>query len=281
MTELPTMRSRRLGRELAALREGKNMTMGEVAAHLHCGQPKVSKIESGHQSVRPLDLDLMLTLYGVEDPPTREAFVRLSRQVRQQDWWSSQGPLLWEDLKDYLTLEADSSLTRTYEFHVLPGLLQTPDYMREVFRPNRSLREIDVMMETRQKRQDFFIARGTRVRLIIDVAALHRVVGSSKIMHAQLDRVLDMAQMPNLSIQVLPLRVPMQVPGQYAPYTIFTMAEAPHAEYVWLEHLTGATVLEREQDVTRYKQAWDDHTAAASPPGESLKYISEVMKEFA
>ncbi|MDF2258397.1 helix-turn-helix domain-containing protein [Streptantibioticus ferralitis] len=282
-SEMPTMRSRRLGGELRKMREAKGLTMGDAAEALQCGQPKISRIEGGLRGIRPLDLDVLMDLYEIdrtEQADLREAMKRLAREIHQQDWWSGQGTLLHDDLKDYLTLESDSSLIRTYETQLLPGLLQTKEYMAEIFRHQRASDEAQLMLETRQQRQGILETNnGVHLRTVVDVTALNRVVGSPDLMVKQLKHLLDMTDAPNVDVQVLPLKTALP-PDQYAPYTIFTMRQPPRADYVWLEHLTGSTLLEKEEDLVRYRRAWDDHTATALSAAESREHIRELIKEY-
>ncbi|MBQ1122219.1 helix-turn-helix transcriptional regulator [Streptomyces sp. B15] len=278
-SEMPTMRSRRLGGELKRLREKAGLTMGDAARELQSGQPKISKIESGQQGIRPLDLDHLLTLYGVEDEEERQNFRQLAKHVRTLDWWSAQGPLLHDDMKDYLTLETDSSLIRTYETQLMPGLLQTERYMSALFQPPFPTDKARLMVETRRKRQAILDDDEVHLRAVLDVSALHGTVGSHGLMIEQLEHVLTMSQHRNVDVQVLPQDRTL-TPDQYVPYTIFTMRQAPSADYVWLEHLSGSTLLEREPHVQRYKRAWEDHTAAALSPRESTVYIRKLIEEY-
>ncbi|MDT0319536.1 helix-turn-helix domain-containing protein [Streptomyces millisiae] len=278
-TEMPTMRSRRLGNELRRLREAAGLTMGDAARELQSGQPKISKIEAGLQGIRPLDLDHLMTLYGVESEKDRQNLKRLAAKLRTRDWWTAQGPLLHNDLRDYLTLEADSSLIRTYENQVVPGLLQTEEYMSEIFRHQRTEQDAKVMRETRRKRQELLENRQVRLRAVLDVTVLHSVVGSARTMAEQLEHLLTLSKRRNVNIQVLPLRRSLP-PDQYTPYSVLTMKGAPPADYVWLEHLSASTLLEQERDVQRYLRAWDDHTAAAMSPADSRTHIEALMEEY-
>ncbi|WP_344568284.1 helix-turn-helix transcriptional regulator [Streptomyces axinellae] len=278
-SEMPTMRSRRLGSELKRLRERAGLNMGDAARELQSGQPKISKIESGQQGIRPLDLDHLLNLYGVEDEEERQNFRQLAKHVRTLDWWSAQGPLLHDDLKDYLTLETDSSLIRTYETQLMPGLLQTEHYMSALLQHHYADEEARLMVETRRKRQGVLDEGTVHLRAVLDASALHSTVGGAEIMVEQMEHVLTTSRHRNVDVQVLPQRRSV-TPDQYVPYTIFTMRQAPTADYVWLEHLSGSTLLEREPHVQRYRRAWDDHTAAALSPRESTVYIRKLIEEY-
>ncbi|MGY0062002.1 helix-turn-helix domain-containing protein [Streptomyces sp. LZ34] len=274
-SDMPTMRSRRLGAELRRLRIEAGLKVHEVAEVLECGQPKVSQIENGRRGIRPLDLTVLLKHYGVEDERQCASLRRLAKEIHKVDWWSGQGPLLRDDLRDLLTLEADSELVRTYESMLIPGLLQTEEYVRHMFAVLPSDR-VELLVETRMKRRELLDDQsGFCLRAIIDVPALHRIGGSPDVALEQLEHLLREAKRPNVNIQILPLDAPLPL-EQCPPFTVFRQRGEPPADIVWLEHITGGSLLERRQDVVRYSTAWDELTAAALSPAASLQYIHDL-----
>lgn len=273
------MRSRRLGGELRQLRVDAGKKVQDAAEALECGQPKISQIENGRRGIRPLDLTTLLNLYGVEDEQQRANMRRLAKEIHKVDWWSGEGPMLHDALKDYLTLEADSTLIRAYEPNVLPGQLQIEPYMRQVFSVTMPDDEVQHMIETRRKRQELLEdLLGFRLRTIIDAPALHRIGGDSEVVQEQLNHLLVLGGRRNVNIQILPLDATLPM-AQYAPFHILTLRGDPPADVVWLEHITGGTLLEQRPDVRAYSKAWDELTAAAMSPAASQQYIRDLIKE--
>ncbi|UGY91154.1 helix-turn-helix domain-containing protein [Streptomyces gobiensis] len=278
-SDMPTMRSKRLGNELRRLRLAKGLKVQDAADRLECGQPKISQIENGKRGIRPLDLTILLELYGVDDETQRANLRRLAKEIHKVDWWSSQGPLLHDSLRDYLTLEADSELVRAYEPMVLPGLLQTEAYMREIFMAGQRPKRVDTLVETRMKRKELLADHlDFRLRTIIDVPALHRINGPAEVVREQLSYLLETGKRTNVNVQVLPLDASLPT-EQYAPFTIFSLRGEPPIDVAWLEHMTGGTLLEQRPDVQVYTQTWDEFTAAALSPSESQQYIRDLIKE--
>ncbi|WP_431034889.1 helix-turn-helix domain-containing protein [Streptomyces sp. P6-2-1] len=278
-TDMPTMRSRRLGAELRRLRLEAGLKVNDVAIALECGQPKISQIENGKRGIRPLDLTTFFNLVGVEDEQYRNNIRRLAKQIHKQDWWSGQGPMLHDSLKDFLTLEADSEQVRSYERSVLPGLLQTESYMRQIFeRNNRPLKAED-LVRVRLKRQERLDEElDFRLRTVIDASALHRIAGDRKLVIGQLARLIEEGERPNVTIQVLPLEVTLPM-NQHVPYNIFSQRGEPPIDVVWLEHMTGGSLLERRSDVDVYRSLWDELTAAALSPSASRRYLQDMIEE--
>ncbi|MGQ4515278.1 Scr1 family TA system antitoxin-like transcriptional regulator [Streptomyces sp. DW26H14] len=278
-SDMPTMRSRRLGNELKRLRLAAGLKVQDAATRLMCGQPKISQIETGRRGIRPLDLSILMELYGVEDRTHIANIKRLAKEIHKVDWWSSQGPILDDSLKDYLTLESDSELVCEYSFAVIPGMFQTEAYMRQMFTEGHPPEKVEPLVATRLKRQELLNEQSDfRVRAVIDVTALHRIRGTEAQMREQLAHLVDVGRKANVNIQILPLRA--QLPAdQYPPFTIHSLRGEPPVQFVWLEHLTSGTLLEQRSDVQSYRRLWDDFTAAALSPSESRRYIRDLIKD--
>lgn len=276
---MPTMRSKRLGSELRRLRVAMGLKVSQVAELLECGQPKISQIENGKRGIRQIDLTLLLDKYGVTDEKYRQSLKQLARDVHKVDWWSSQGPLIHDTLRDYLTLESDSELVRGYEPTVIPGLVQTEAYMRRLFTVVQPTERVDALVDARMKRKELLDQHpGFRFCVVVDQLALHRIPGSSEQVVEQLRHLIEAGQRPNVSLQVLPLKA--QLPAdQYVPFCLFTLRGEASIDVAWLEHTTGGTLLEQRHDVQNYAQVWAALTAAALPPSDSRSYIHGLVKE--
>ncbi|HEY8983676.1 MAG TPA: helix-turn-helix transcriptional regulator [Streptomyces sp.] len=279
--DMPTMRSRRFGNELRRLREEAGFSPQDAADTLECGKPKISQIENGKRGIRALDLTMLLNMYGVTDESYRAGLKKLARDIHKVDWWSGQAPLLRDSLRDYLTLESDSSMVRTYEPNVLHGLLQTEAYMRAVFTAAcETPEEIERLVEIRMTRKELLLqtSRDFMLRTIIDAPALHRIEGGPDLFREQLEHLLEVGKGSNVSIQVLPLEasIPME---QHGPFTALTLRGEPPVDVIWLEYITGGTLLEQRRDIQAYSRMWDELTAAALSHSASQQYIRNLLKE--
>ncbi|MFD6803547.1 helix-turn-helix domain-containing protein [Streptomyces cyaneofuscatus] len=278
-SDMPTMRSRRLGGELRQLRLNAGLKVQDAAEALECGQPKISQIENGKRGIRPLDLTTLLNLYGVEDERHRASLKRLAKEIHKVDWWTGQGPFLHDFLKDYLTLEADSQVIRAFEPMVIPGLLQTEAYMRRLYEQAVPADQVEALVDTRMKRKVLLDNKlGFRFRAVIDAPALHRIGGGTDLVAGQLAHLLEVGSSPNVTIQVLPLNSALPI-EQYVSFSILGLQADPPVEVVWLEHITGGTLLEQSPDVQAYSKAWDELTAAALSPTASRQYVRDLIEE--
>ncbi|MEV4439862.1 helix-turn-helix transcriptional regulator [Streptomyces sp. NPDC049577] len=278
-SDMPTMRSKRLGSELRRLRLASGLKVSQVAELLECGQPKISQIENGKRGIRQIDLTLLLDKYGVADATYRQSLKQLARDVHKVDWWSSQGPLIHDTLRDYLTLEADSELVRGYEPTVIPGLLQTEAYMMQLFTLVEPIERVDALVDARMRRRELLDQHpGFRFCAIVDQLALHRIPGAPEQVTEQLMHLVEVSRRPNVTLQVLPLKAQLPV-DQYVPFCLFTLRGEASIDVAWLEHMTGGTLLEQRRDVQTYSQAWAALTAAALPPSDSRSWMHDLAKE--
>ncbi|MFJ5101016.1 helix-turn-helix domain-containing protein [Streptomyces sp. NPDC088554] len=277
--DMPTMRSRRLGNELKRLRVERGYKVQDIADKLQCGQPKISQIENGKRGIRPLDLTVLMEFYGIDDEAYIANIRRLAREIHKVDWWSSQGPLLHDTLRDYLTLEADSQLIQEYTPAVISGLLQTEAYMRRIFEARHPVEKVTRMIDMRMKRKELLESQlDFRLRVIVEASVLHRIGGPPALIREQLEHLLEMGDRSNVSIQVLPINA--SIPAeQYTPFIIHSLGGEPALEVTWLEHTVGGTLLEQWADVQRYRQVWHEFTAVALSPTESQHYIRDRLKD--
>ncbi len=162
---------------------------------------------------------------------------------------------------------------------MVPGLLQTADYAREIFR-NGPIEldpdEVERLLEVRLARQKI-LARDDRPRLwaVIDEAVIQRLVGGNEVMHRQLRHLADAAQQGKTTIQVVPYRAGAHA-GTTGPFVILDFPEATDPTVVYVETLAGDIYLEERSDVSRYTLAFDRLRAAALHPDDSAQLIEEM-----
>ncbi len=179
----------------------------------------------------------------------------------------------------YIGLEGGAASIRNFEPVVVPGLLQTADYAREIFR-NGPIEldpdEVERLLEVRLARQEIF-ARDDRPRLwvVIDEAVIHRVVGGVSVMRGQLRHLAESAQQGKTTIQVVSYRAGAHA-GAIGAFVILDFPEATDPAVVYVETLAGDIYLEERSDVDRYNLAFDRLVAAALHPDESVQMIGRA-----
>ncbi|WP_230203099.1 helix-turn-helix domain-containing protein [Parafrankia discariae] len=280
----PTVRRRRLGAELRRLRETAGVTADQARIHLDCAASKISRIELGRSPTTARDVADLLELYQVTDSDTVTALTALARQSNERGWWQSYGDLLPGWFDGYIGLETEASAITTYETQLVPGLLQTPGYAAAVLAagvPRRSESDIARQVELRTQRQRLLTRdRPPAVWAILDEAVLRRPVGGVEVLHAQLLHLLDQAQMPALTLQVLPFDAGAH-PALGTGFSVLRFdAGAGDEDVVYIEALDSAIYVERAADVRRYIARLDHIRAIALPPQQSLEMIKKVADDI-
>lgn len=278
-THSPTVRRRRLAAELRRLRDQARLTIDDVAEKLNCSASKISRIETGHVGVNPKDARELLRLYGLPDDQV-EALVRLARQARLKGWWHAYQEVF---TGAFVGLEAEASSLRAYQALLVPGLLQTEDYMRAVIRaarPDATAAQVDIRVRARLARQRLLTeADPPQYWTVIDEAVLCRSVGGPRVMLEQLRWLADRATLPNVTIQVLPFSAGAHA-GMEGPFLILGFPEQADPDVVYVDHTTAGIYLEDPAEILRYTLVFDHLRAAALGPDDSLTSITEGMSRF-
>lgn len=276
----PTVRRRRLASELRRLREAAGLTIDEVGDKLECSASKISRIETGHVGVTPRDVRDMLELYPV-DEDQREALVQLAREARKKGWWHAYNEVF---TGAFVGLESDASFLHAHQALLVPGLLQTEDYMRAIMgaiRPDQRDEETERKIAARLTRQDLLTdTQPPEYWAILDEAVLRRVVGGPAVMRAQLRRLLDVAALPHVTLQVLPFGAGAHA-GMEGPFMILGFPEPADPDVVYVENTISGSYLEEPSEVYRYTLMFDHLRATALKPADTLLMVGEVADGLA
>ncbi|GGW15027.1 helix-turn-helix domain-containing protein [Streptomyces capoamus] len=278
----PTVRRRRLGQELRRLRELKGMTAEEVAERLLVSQSKISRLENGRRSISQRDVRDLCGVYEVEDQRIVDSLMEMARDSRQQGWWHTFGDIPYSV---YIGLETDAESLRVYEPQLVTGLLQTRAYAEALVQgalPETSTAEIEKRVQVRMRRQERITAENNPLRLwvVLDEAALRRLVGNKLVMREQLEHLIEMSQLPHVTVQVLPFEVGAH-PGLNGQYAILEFADAADSSVVYLEGVTSDLYLEKAQDVQKYAVMYEHLRAQSLNVEASRQFIADVAKEYA
>ncbi|MDQ2883831.1 MAG: helix-turn-helix domain-containing protein [Actinomycetota bacterium] len=278
----PTALRIALGGHLRRLREASGITREAAGYTIRASSSKISRLELGRVASKERDVADLLTLYGVTDVEERETLLILARQANAPGWWHRYGDVLPNWFETYLGLEQAASVIRTYEPQLVPGLLQTADYARAVMLLRHlhvSYGEIERRVALRMTRQAFLSQpEAPDLWVALDEAALRRPLGDQKIQRAQLLHLIEIAQRPNVILQV----VPFDVGGHAAaggPFTILRFSQPDLPDVVYLEHLTNAVYLDRNRDTVEYLEIMDNLCIQAESPTGSISFLRRILNE--
>ncbi|GAA2748130.1 MULTISPECIES: helix-turn-helix domain-containing protein [Kitasatospora] len=271
-----------LGSQLRRLREGCGITREDAGYAIRASESKISRMELGRVSFKERDVADLLSLYGVHDGGEREALLGLVREANKSGWWHSFNDVLPGWFQTYIGLEEAAALIRTYEVQFVPGLLQCEAYARAIFgqsRPVLAEEELDRRVSLRMRRQSMLTGgQGPRLWAVIDEAALRRPVGGPEVMRAQVQHLLDLAEQPNVVIQVMPFRFGAHA-GESGAFSILRFPEQDLADVVYLEQLTSALYLDKRDDVDEYVQVMERLCVDSLTPQQTTDLLAAILKE--
>jgi len=278
----PTVLRILLGSQLRRLREAKGLSRAEAGYTIRASESKMSRLELGRVGFKERDVADLLTLYGVTDADERDALLSLAGQANQPGWWHRYSDVLAGEFQTYVGLEEAATRIRTYEVQLVPGLLQTADYARAVMvlgLPDAPAEEIKRRVSLRLDRQRV-ITRPDPPRLwaVVDEAALRRPFGGPEVMRAQLEHLIAVTKLPNVTLQVMEFRRGGHA-AEGGAFVIFRFAEPDLPDVVYLEQLTSALYLDKREDVDRYTEVMDRLSVQADEPDNTPDIISRILRE--
>jgi len=277
----PTVRQRELGKRLRALRNQHGFTVEDVAEKLLCSATKISRLETGARRPSFRDVRDLCELYGLDEPTSAE-FMKLAREARQQVWWTQ-----YEDLNmdPYLGLEEAAIAITSYTMYYIPALLQTDEYTKAIIKTIAPKMNPDIIRqrtEVRMRRQSRLEEdERPRYRVLMDEAVLHRRVGGSVVMAAQLGKILESERQGRVTFQIVPFDIGAHA-AQDSNFILFEFAEDTNqSPVVFVEGLTGNQYFEKPADVSRYREALEYLRDTALSPRDSVQLVTEMQRVYA
>ncbi|RII18450.1 Helix-turn-helix protein [Streptomyces sp. YIM 130001] len=279
----PTVGQVVLGKRLQELREGAGLKREEAAKVLRVAPATVRRMETAEVTLKIPYLQLLLQAYGTPADES-ESFITLAEEANQPGWWQRYHDILPGWFSMYVSLEGAASLIRSYEPHFVPGLLQTEDYARTVLRSGAvgqtSPTEIERHVDLRMQRQELLVAEDApRLWVVMDETVLRRAVGDPGLMRAQVDRLLEVAELPNVTLQIAEFTAGHH-PGTYGPFVLFRFAVPELQDMVYTEYLTGAVYLDRRAEVVTYLEVMDRMAAQSATAHRTKEILRDLRKEL-
>lgn len=252
----------------------------EAANQAGVGKSNLGKIEAAEsKTVSAEILDRLLKLYGVTDKESRENLHELARLAGERGWWAKYRSLLPNDLADF---EAEASVFRVYEAQVVSGLVQTAEYAQAVLSADRSRTadEVAQRVAARMRRQEIL----NRVdpptyQLVLDEAALRRVVGSVEVLRTQLRHLTHMAARHNVAIYVLPFTAGAHLATE-GSFVIMDFPDPRDPSIAYIETPVSSLFMEEESELEHFNAVFESVKESALDQEQSLAHINDVIKSL-
>ncbi|MFJ4980687.1 helix-turn-helix domain-containing protein [Streptomyces coeruleorubidus] len=280
----PTLLKMLVGVQLAGFREDAGLAQDQAARAVGFSAAKLSRIESGKGRRPPTENDVraLLRLYGTDDYEA-SVLLKLLQRAGEPGWWQRYDKRLMPEWFDRLVgLQEAAATIRTFEIQYVPGLLQTPAYTRAVVErglPNAPAGEVERRVELRRHRARLlFRPDAPQLWAVIDESVLLCVLGSTEVMREQLAHLVEMAERPNVTLQIVPLNVTnASAPAIPVTYLRFGGLDLP--DVVYLEHIKSANFLEDLDETEEYRVTLDRLADEALTPRESLELLRTTMEQ--
>ena len=280
----PVVPRRRLRTELKKARLEARQTQSDVATAMDWSLSKVIRIEAGTVSISTNDLKALLRQYKIVDRARTAELLALGKAARGRTWWSQYRSKASPGLLDLIGYETAASARRNFEPLLIPGLLQTREYARAVIAilnkgvaPDR----MDALVEIRMRRQEL-VDRPNPPELffILDEAAVRRLTGGPDVMRHQLHHLMEVAEKPNVTIEVLPFSAGVRH-GMKTSFVVLEFPDAADDDVLYLEDAEGGLVIrEDREEIQAYREIFEDLEKVALKPKETLGHIGKVAEEI-
>jgi transcriptional regulator with XRE-family HTH domain len=283
----PSVRRRRLAIELRRLRESSEQSrkVTEVAQALGWSPAKVSRYELGRTGLKPEEVEKLLDLYAVVEPQ-RGQLLALAHEAARRGWWEDFADAISEDYQAFIGLEAEATSIAQWQVEVLPGLLQTEAYARQVMQGYQRVMPIppgvvDRRVKVRTIRQEVLTREEPlNLSVVVDESVLLRKIGDRSLMYQQLKHLAEAARLPNVTLQVLPLSNDSSLVA--SSFTIFRFGsdgETTLHDVVCTENLRAEFYVEGEGATYEYRLGYRALADSSLDPGDSQQLISKIAEQ--
>jgi hypothetical protein len=271
-----------LGSQMHRFREAAGITPDEAAYQIRASRSKISRMENGRVGFKRRDVEDLLTLYGVTDAGARGAALSLVAETNSTGWWNQHGDVAPGWFEPYLGLESAASVIRDFELQFVPGLFQTEHYARAVTLLTPAAmpgEETERRVSLRLKRQDLLARQDPpHVWAIVDEGVLRRPIGGQAVMRAQLTRLAEVAELPHVTLQVIPFgRGGHAAVGGSFNVLRFDNPDVP--DVVYIEQIASALYLDKREDVELYLEVMDRLGAKSLTPQDTQRFLAKILDE--
>ncbi|GAA4840243.1 helix-turn-helix domain-containing protein [Saccharopolyspora rosea] len=266
---------------LRQLRQDSGHTLKDAAAWLNMGESAVSKIEKAKTAIKVQTVRALGQLYDV-DAAKLDYLLRLASESNERGWWTAYRDTVPEWFRQFVGLEADALDLWNYEAEHVPGLLQTPEYVRALMRSNRpdmSDAEVDRQVKIRRERQARLNGDDPpRLHFYLNEAVIRRPVGGPEVMRDQLHRLIDASRSPHTTLRILPFATGPH-PAMSGAFVMMQFPEEDAPAFVYVDNERGAIYQEDPGDIDRYAVVVDVLERLSLSPDDSRGMLAEAINE--
>ncbi|MBD0734234.1 helix-turn-helix domain-containing protein [Streptomyces sp. CBMA29] len=281
----PTVLRMILGRQLEELRSRAGVSFEQAGEVIGVSHSTIRRMEQAKVArLRLSDVEKLLRTYGITETAEIETFLELAREANKHGWWHTYRDVMPDWFGAYLTLEQAAVHIRAYEAQFIPGLLQTEEYAHALLTagdPQASAEDIDRRVALRLTRQQILTrTQPPLLWAVMDETVLHWPVGGPKVMRAQIDHLLEIGELPNVRLQMMPFANGPHPATRAGAFQLFRFEAAELPDVVYLGGLIGSTYLDKQDEVAAYREAMDRLAAQAAQEKKTKALLGALRKEL-
>ncbi|MFJ3584378.1 Scr1 family TA system antitoxin-like transcriptional regulator [Streptomyces sp. NPDC090127] len=256
------------GELLRHYREAADLTQEALARQIPCDRSHIARVEAGTRVPQDTFAKTCDTLLG-----TGGVLFRLWSKI---DWYPEVQHPDWFERR--AEMDAEVVVLREYQMHVVPGLLQTPEYAHALFARATSGAELEERVRARLSRQQrFLLPDGPLYSVVLDESCFRTVLGDSAVMRGQYAHLLKVGKLPNVFVQI----APSGDADLHRPNTSMSLIRLPDGhEWVYSESLDSGHFSDDPSILLRHAQTYDGLRADALSARESAALISDLIEGY-
>jgi transcriptional regulator with XRE-family HTH domain len=269
-----------LGAELRKLREAAGMSGAEAASFLGGERSLISHVEAGRWGIKPERVQFLASHYAATNQDLIKALTAMARE-RGDGWWGKYRGVLPPALLDLSELEHHAAYLRTAQALIIPGIFQTEEYARAVFstaNPGVAEDELHARVEHRLSRRGIFERENpTPYEAIFHEAALRINYGSPAITRRQLESLLEIAELPSISIRVIPFSVEAFI--GLTPQLFYAGGHISQLDTAVIESAHDILFMDADAQLNKYRALFVAFEKLSLDADESRKIIHRIGRE--
>ncbi|MEU4144919.1 helix-turn-helix domain-containing protein [Streptomyces parvulus] len=274
-----------LGRQLEELRTRAGLSFEQAAESIGVSHSTIRRMEAAKVArLRLPDVEKLLQFYGVRDQQEIDTFLKSAREANKRGWWHTYRDVMPDWFAAYLSLEQAALHIRAYEPEFVHGLLQTPAYTRALLsagNPHASSDATERRVALRMRRQEILTRPAPpRLWVVMDETVLRWPVGGSEVMREQVDHLIEVGRLPNVTLQIMPFAGGPHPAMRAGAFHVFRFRAPELPDIVYLSGLVGAVYLDKGDDVVVYREALDRLGAQAVPARSTEELLGALRKEL-
>lgn len=281
----PVVQRRRLRTELRKARQDAGLTQEQVALAMDWSLSKVIRIEGGQVGISTNDLKALLSYYKITDAARTDELIAVARAARERAWWNMYRDVASPALLQLIGYESAVAIRRNFEPLLIPGLLQTEEYARALYKgvdDRIPIERVDTLVEIRMRRQELLDRTSPPLLFfILDEATVRRSAGGGGVMRNQIRHLIDMADRPNVTIEVVPFSAGLH-PGLRGSFAVLEFPDAGDDDVLYMENPQGGVInREAQEEVVAYRETFEHLRRISLGPEGTITFLRQVADDLA